>query len=70
MKSPQNDKIDFVHCIYCYIWTYYTHCSGLCIIDIEQVNAGWVMKKRTQVTGRGEWKTSSKQVKNNFQASR
>ena len=29
-------------CLYCQLWTNSRHCSGVCIVDCEQVNAGWV----------------------------
>ena len=32
-------------CIYCQLWTYFTPCSSVFIVNFEQVNAGWVMKK-------------------------
>ena len=60
-KSTQNDMMTsftvfiaiFSILLYCYLfiaillYTYYTHFSGLCIIDFEQVNTGWIMKKHT-----------------------
>ena len=32
---------EFVCCLYCWLWTYFTPCSSFLIINIEQVNAGW-----------------------------
>ena len=31
-------------CVYCYLWTDSTHCYGVFIVELEQVNADWVMK--------------------------
>ena len=28
-------------CLYCYLWTYFTTCSSVSIVNFEQVNAGW-----------------------------
>ena len=28
-------------CIYCQLWTDFTQCFGVSIVDFEQVNAGW-----------------------------
>ena len=30
--------------LYCYIWTDFTNCSRVSIVDFEQVNVGWVVK--------------------------
>ena len=30
-----------VWCLYRQHWTYFTHCSGASIVDLEQVSAGW-----------------------------
>ena len=30
-------------CLNCYLWTDFTHCSGVSIVDLEQVNAAWVV---------------------------
>ena len=29
-------------CRYCYLWSYFTYCSSLSIVDFEQVNCSWV----------------------------
>ena len=29
-------------CLYCKLWTYFIHCSGVSIVDFEQVNTRWV----------------------------
>ena len=29
-------------CLYCELWPDFAHCSGLSIVDFEQVSAGWV----------------------------
>ena len=29
-------------CLYCWLWTDFTHCSSFSIVDFEQANAGWV----------------------------
>ena len=28
--------------VYCELWTDFTHCSDVYIVDVEQENAGWV----------------------------
>ena len=28
-------------CLYCKLWTYFTPCSNVSIVNFEQVNAGW-----------------------------
>ena len=28
-------------CLYCLLWTYFTPCSSVSIVNFEQVNAGW-----------------------------
>ena len=28
-------------CLYFYLWTHFTHCSGVSIVNFEQVNADW-----------------------------
>lgn len=35
-----NDSLSSFWCLYCYLWTVFTHCSGDSIV--EQVNADWV----------------------------
>ena len=29
-------------CLYCQLWTYFTPCSTVSIVNFEQVNADWV----------------------------
>ena len=36
IKSPEHLWRDF----YCQLWTDFKHCSGVSIVDSEQVNAG------------------------------
>ena len=31
------------HYCYCYVWTDFTHCSDVSIVNFEQANADWVM---------------------------
>ena len=28
-------------CLYCYLWTYFTPCSSVSIVNFERVIAGW-----------------------------
>ena len=32
-------------CLYCYLWTYFTPCSSVSIVNFEHVIAGWVGNK-------------------------
>ena len=32
---------DVFWCLYCEIWTDFTHCSGVSIAEFELVKAGW-----------------------------
>ena len=33
-------------CFHCYVWTYFTPCSNVSIVDFEQVNISWVLLKK------------------------
>ena len=33
-------------CLYCSLWTHFTHCSGVSIVGFEQFNTCWVDEKR------------------------
>ena len=34
-------------CLYCELWTDFTRCSSVSIVNFEQVNAGWARGKDT-----------------------
>ena len=36
-------SVKYVH--YCELWTYFIPCTSVSIVDFEQVNAGWVIRK-------------------------
>ena len=36
IKTPERR-----HWLYCWLWTYFTPCSSVSIVNFEQVNAGW-----------------------------
>lgn len=40
-KDSRTTSLTSFWCFYCHIWTDLTYCSGLLIIEFEQVNAGW-----------------------------
>ena len=40
-KTP-NDVSDVFLCLYCYCRTDFTYCSGVSIVDFEQLNVDWV----------------------------
>ena len=41
---PLNRFHTLLWCFYYWLWTNFTHCSGVSIIDFEQVNASWVFR--------------------------
>ena len=41
-KNIRKRSMTFFLCLYCWPWSAFTNCSGVFIIDYEQVNAGWV----------------------------
>ena len=39
-------------CLYCELWTDFTRCSSVSIVNFEQVNASWdLFTRKMQVTG-------------------
>ena len=32
-----------VICLYCWLWAWLVSCSGVFVVDFEQVNTGWVL---------------------------
>ena len=40
-KTPERRQAS-LWCLYCLLWTYFTPCSDVCIVNFEQVNAVWV----------------------------
>ena len=45
-KNTRTTAVTSFWCCYCQLWTDFTHCSGVSIVDFEQINAGWVVVKR------------------------
>ena len=37
-------------CLYYYLWTDFTHCSGDSIVDFEQANADWIITSTFRLT--------------------
>ena len=40
-KHSRTTSISF-WCLYCYLWTNFTYCSGISIVGFEQADAGWI----------------------------
>ena len=41
-KDTRTTSLKSFWCLYCQLWTNFTHCSGVSIADFEKVNLGWV----------------------------
>ena len=42
-KKTRRTSLTLFWCLYFKLWTYYTYCSSVSIVESEQVTAGWVM---------------------------
>ena len=40
-KDTRMTSLTSYWCLYCYLWTNFTQCSGVSTVDFEQVNANW-----------------------------
>ena len=41
-KDTRKTSMRSFSCLYCYCWRDFTHCSGVFIVDFEEVTDGWV----------------------------
>ena len=51
-KKTRRTSLTLFLCLYFELWTYFTHSSGVSLVDIEQVNTGWVMNLITEKQSR------------------
>ena len=42
-QKPRGTSLTLFWCLYFELGTYFTHCSGVCLVDFEQGTASWVM---------------------------
>ena len=40
-KETRTTPMALFWCLYCYLWTYFTPCSSVSIVNFEHVNADW-----------------------------
>ena len=45
-KTPEKVWKTSFWCLYCSLWTYFTLCSSVSIVNFEQVSAGWESYKK------------------------
>ena len=43
VKCVNMASVASLWCLYCYLWTYFTTCSSVSIVNFEQVNADWLV---------------------------
>ena len=41
-KDTRTTPVASFWCLYCLLWTYFTPCSTVFIVDFEQLNADWI----------------------------
>ena len=44
IKTQERRLVSF-WCLYCWLWTDFTPCYSVSIVNFEQVNAGWVIRR-------------------------